>query len=132
MKAASVVVLRSASVLMVERGRPPFEGLWSFPGGRADPGEEAEATARRELFEETRLVIGPLTLLGTFQPAPEVSPLLLTVFAGRAGAADPQPGDDALRAEFVPFGRVLTRPRTAGSAGWIVRALFALAEPPLL
>lgn len=132
MKAASVVVLRRDSVLMVERGRPPFQGLWSFPGGRAEPGEEAEATARRELFEESRLEIGAMTRLGAFHPAPELSPLLLTVFAGRAATTDPQPGDDALRAEFVPFGRVLTRPRTVGAAGWIVRALLALAEPPLL
>lgn len=136
-QAASIVVLRRNSVLMVERGRAPFQGLWSFPGGRAEPGEDAEATARRELLEETGLRVGALVRLGAFQPAPDVSPLLLTVFAARARPGDlrpgdPRPGDDASRAEFVAFHAVLARRRTAGSAGWIARALLALSDPPLL
>ena len=65
-QAASVIVLRRDSVLMVERARPPFQGLWSFPGGRSESGETVEATARRELFEETGLTVGPLLLLGAF------------------------------------------------------------------
>ena len=44
---ASVIVLKRDAVLMVERARAPFQGHWSFPGGRADPAEDAEATARR-------------------------------------------------------------------------------------
>ena len=51
---ASIIVLRRDAVLMVERSREPSKGLWSFPAGRAEPGEEPEANARRELFEETR------------------------------------------------------------------------------
>ena len=128
---ASVIVLRSGGVLMVERARPPLQGLWSFPGGRAKPGEDAEATARRELFEETGLSVGPLTRLGEFQPAPE-SPLRLTVFAARADKKSPRAGDDALSAEFVPLAEVLSRPTTPGAAKWITRAILALSDPPLL
>ena len=36
--AAAVVALRGDEVLMVRRGKPPNEGLWSFPGGRIEPG----------------------------------------------------------------------------------------------
>ncbi len=36
-ESASVIVLKRDAVLMVERGRAPFLGLWSFPGGRAEP-----------------------------------------------------------------------------------------------
>lgn len=132
MRAASIVVLRRESVLMVERARPPFQDLWSFPGGRAEAGECSEATARRELLEETGLNVGELIRLGAFYPAPDRPELLLTVFAARGGAEMPQAGDDALRAEYVPFDLVLQRPRTAGAAGWIARALLALCEPPLL
>lgn len=131
-RAASVVVLRRDAVLMVLRGRAPFEGLWSFPGGRAEPGEAAEQTARRELLEETGLEVGGLTRVGAFRPGGHTSPLILTVFAARAAGGEPRAGDDALRAEFVPLGNVLSRARTAGSAGWITLALLALADPPLI
>jgi len=126
-QAASVIVLRRDSVLMVERARPPFQGLWSFPGGRSEPGEIVEATARRELLEETGLTVGPLLLLGTFQPVAEISALELSVYAARAGPGEPRAGDDALRAEFVPFQLVLARRVTAGGPKWIARALIALA-----
>jgi ADP-ribose pyrophosphatase YjhB (NUDIX family) len=127
---ASLVVLRRDAVLMVERRRPPFAGLWSFPGGRREAGENLETTARRELLEETGLEVGRMVRLGAFHPQ-KTSPLLLTVFAARAGAGEPRAGDDALRAEFVPFPAVLTRPTTAGAVGWVARALVALCEPPL-
>jgi 8-oxo-dGTP diphosphatase len=132
LQGASVIVLRRDGVLMVERARAPFQGLWSFPGGRVGPDESAEAAARRELLEETGLEVGPLVELGAFEPAPVEVPILLTVFAARAGAGAPRAGDDAVRAEFVPFAQVLTRPLTAGAAGWIARAVLRLANPPLL
>jgi 8-oxo-dGTP pyrophosphatase MutT (NUDIX family) len=128
---ASVIVLRRGAVLMVLRGRGLMEGHWSFPGGRVEAGEDAEAAARRELFEETALTVGSLVRLGAFQPAPDVSPLRLTVFAARAATGEPRAGDDALRAEFVPFHDVLQRRTTPGAPGWIARALIGLAFPPL-
>lgn len=124
-------MLRRDSVLLVRRARAPLAGLWSFPGGRAAPGEDAEATARRELLEETGLTVGTLMKLGSFRPAPDISTLCLTVFAARAATGDPRSGDDALAAEFVPFANVLARPLTAGGARWVARAIAAIADPPL-
>ena len=59
-----VVVLRGEKVLLVRRGRPPAQGRWSLPGGGQELGETAEEAARRELFEETGLGVGPLVLAG--------------------------------------------------------------------
>jgi 8-oxo-dGTP diphosphatase len=129
---ASVIVLRPDAVLMVLRRRAPLEGLWSFPGGRSEPGEAPDATARRELMEETGLSAGSLTMLGAFQPAPDRSPLRLTVFAARAPDGEPRAGDDALEAEFVPLSQMLGRPITPGAIGWVMRAILALSTPPLL
>jgi len=58
-----VVLLRGETVLLIKRGRPPAAGEWSLPGGAQELGETAEATARRELLEETGLTAGALTLL---------------------------------------------------------------------
>jgi ADP-ribose pyrophosphatase YjhB (NUDIX family) len=58
-----IVLLRGAQVLLVKRGKPPALGAWSLPGGGQELGETAEACARRELFEETGLACGDLTLI---------------------------------------------------------------------
>ena len=107
---------RLRAVLMVKRARAPFAGLWSFPGGRTEPGETAEETARRELLEETGLAVGALVRLGAFSRcrAFAVAPDGLR----RAGpGGEPVAGDDAAQAEFVPLAAVLERPTTAQRRG---------------
>lgn len=126
---ASVILLRGDRVLMVQRGRPPFAGLWSFPGGSSEHGETVEETARRELMEETGLVAGALQRLGSFKLAPDHSPFVLTVFAAESAEGNLRAGDDALVAEFVPLSEVLTRETTAGAVGWIARAAAAFLCP---
>ncbi|WP_297372266.1 NUDIX hydrolase [Acidocella sp.] len=59
-----VILMRDDEVLLIRRAKPPGAGLWSLPGGKQELGETAEAAARRELFEETGLTCGPLTLIG--------------------------------------------------------------------
>jgi 8-oxo-dGTP diphosphatase len=127
---ASMVVIRRDAVLMVKRAREPAKGLWSFPSGRREPGEDAEANARRELFEETGLSVGELVHLGDFR-TPGTAAFHVSVFAARAGEGTPRAGDDAAEAEFVPLGAVLTRPLTPGAAGWIARAIVAVSAMPL-
>jgi ADP-ribose pyrophosphatase YjhB (NUDIX family) len=47
-----VFVLRGDRCLIVRRGRPPGQGLWSIPGGRVELGETLREAALRELAEE--------------------------------------------------------------------------------
>lgn len=63
-----VGLVRIASVLLVDAGGALLlqlrestaridPGLWGLPGGHIDPGEDAAEAARRELREETGLVL---------------------------------------------------------------------------
>ncbi|SEP68361.1 ADP-ribose pyrophosphatase YjhB, NUDIX family [Faunimonas pinastri] len=123
---ASLILLSSQAVLMVRRGKPPFDELWSFPGGHVEAGESAEAASRRELREETGLVAGDIVPIGRFQPLPERSALWLDVFAGALPAGEAVAADDAREVALVPFGLVGGLRTTPGATGWIARAIQAL------
>lgn len=49
------VSVRDNAILLIRRGSPPGQGLWSVPGGRVQRGETLAEAVRRELREETGL-----------------------------------------------------------------------------
>jgi ADP-ribose pyrophosphatase YjhB (NUDIX family) len=53
----AAVVLRGAEVLLVRRGGAPRRGIWTFPGGAVELGEDARMACAREVFEETGLTV---------------------------------------------------------------------------
>lgn len=42
-------------LLLIQRGKPPNEGLWALPGGSVNSGEDLIHAAGRELLEETNI-----------------------------------------------------------------------------
>ncbi|MFJ6392836.1 NUDIX domain-containing protein [Streptomyces sp. NPDC091972] len=66
MLAAAVIVHDTAAhrVVLLQRGHEsPFgQGMWDLPSGKSEPGEPVTATAVRELYEETGLLVDPSAL----------------------------------------------------------------------
>ncbi len=54
-----VVVDGDKRILMVRRGKPPAQGLWSVPGGSIELGETIFQCAKREVLEETGITCIP-------------------------------------------------------------------------
>jgi ADP-ribose pyrophosphatase YjhB (NUDIX family) len=90
--AVSACVFRGREVLLVKRGKPPFMGAWSLPGGSIEAGETAEAAIRREIAEETRLDISVGDVVG-------VNDVIVRDLTGD-GAEDGN-GQGALRTHYV-------------------------------
>ena len=53
--AASVALIDRDKVLLIQRARKPYFGMWSLPGGRLEAGETPEQAAEREIMEEVGL-----------------------------------------------------------------------------
>jgi 8-oxo-dGTP diphosphatase len=97
-------------LLLVERGEPPYEGMWALPGGFVRPNESLEETARRELAEETGVRDIYLEQLYTFgEPGRDPRARIVTVAYFAIIAADRQmlrASADAADADWFAISRL--------------------------
>jgi 8-oxo-dGTP diphosphatase len=61
------LILRDGAILLVERGQQPLAGYWSLPGGILETGESLADGVRREVLEETGLVVEPESVFEIFE-----------------------------------------------------------------
>lgn len=125
----SVACWRAGEVLVVQRGRPPLQGMWSLPGGHVEYGEAIRAAAARELSEETGIeadIVGIVDALDVMVPGlgaaagePPAHHFVLAVFAARWRTGEPVAGDDAAVALFLPPDEALALDLTPGASAVI-------------
>jgi ADP-ribose pyrophosphatase YjhB (NUDIX family) len=118
---AGVVIVEDRAILLVRRGHPPDEGTWSLPGGRCEPGETVEVTARREAREETGLEVVLERVLGTVRVG-SAGAYSVTNFAARrvTPAVEPIAGGDATDVGFFRIDDLEGIDLSDGLLEWLV------------
>lgn len=128
--------LAQPAMLLVARRSAPerLAGLWEFPGGKVEPGEDPEEALTRELLEE----LGIGVKLGRELPAdsPDGWPLneraAMRVWFAETTQGEPRPLEDHDELRWVP----LADPEAVLGLPWIpadypiVRALLATLAVP--
>ncbi|MCW2309996.1 NUDIX hydrolase [Rhodobium gokarnense] len=129
---ASIAVWRGDEVLLVQRKKPPFAGIWSLPGGHVEPGETVAAAALRELGEETSVtaeVLGLVDVVDVIRRNDDgdlAAHYAIASFCGRYVDGTAAALDDAAAVRWTGFDALSAMNLTEGTEA-IVRRSYAIA-----
>ena len=93
-------------LLLIQRKNEPCKGKWAFPGGFMDIDETTIDAARRELKEETGLVVGELHRVGIFDTVdrdPRERIITVAYYTILDNPAEVSGLDDAAQAKWFPL-----------------------------
>ena len=103
MPTVDAIIQKSSNVLLVTRKKDPFKDYLALPGGFVNEGETVESALKREIFEETSLVVDPIDILGVYSH-PERDPrghIMTVVFICIVIDGTPNAGDDAKSINWI-------------------------------
>lgn len=110
---ATTVIYLNGNILLVRRKYGPFKGFWCLPGGFANPHEDIEQVALREVKEETGLgngLPGQVKHIGVYTPDDPRNRVKENHWAYDVGLAvgldsirAVNAGDDAKEVDWVPL-----------------------------
>ena len=122
------IIFDGDSALLVERAGEPLKGWWSIPGGLLETGEKLEDALRREVLEETGLLIEIVYRFDIFERIMRDAEgraeyhYVLIDYGCRAVGGNAVPGDDVSRVEWVPCARLRDYKVTSGTIEAVERA----------
>jgi 8-oxo-dGTP diphosphatase len=119
----SVCVMQAGRVLLTQRARPPFENLWSLPGGHVKRGESLHDAALRELKEETGINARLGEIIGWTEIIRPEKHIVIAVFAGRYESGEAVAADDAKAVRWADAREIDTLELTPGLAAIVNKAL---------
>ena len=102
--AVGVVVEMDGGIVLGKRNHEPKQGLWSFPSGFVDAGEELEEAARREVEEETGLKVSIDRLLGVYSTRGER--VVFVAYAGSPVGGELVAGEECMEVATFPPDRL--------------------------
>ncbi len=118
------------SILLIQRGHPPYKHLWALPGGFIDEGEAPQAAFVRELAEETHLQINeqdshifPLSIRQKKGRDPRGHTVTYPFLIWLPERCQIQAGDDARAAQWVKLQEI---PELAFDHGAIICEALSL------
>lgn len=131
------VVIKDDSILLVRRGSPPAEGLWSLPGGSQEAGETVREAVEREILEECGIKVAaghPIAVLDSIYTDGDgrikFHYVLIDFWAEYLGGSI-KAASDAAAVRWVPLREVENYPLSRGLKE-VLEALGLLAPSPSL
>jgi 8-oxo-dGTP diphosphatase len=112
--AVGAIVWDDDRLLVVRRGTPPSEGLWTVPGGKLEFGERLEAAVVREVREETGLDVTCGALSAVVERSGEDWHYVILDYLATVHGGTLRPGDDVTDARWVTFAELGALPHTEG------------------
>jgi len=119
--AVGAVVFKDGKVLLVQRGKAPAQGTWAIPGGKVRYGEPLREAVRREIREETGILVDPGKVVLVFDPIIRDESgriafhYVIIDYEARYVRGELRAGDDARDVRWVAredLGRLNVNPRT--------------------
>lgn len=114
------VIVKDGEIVLILRKGEPFRGQYALPGGFVEYGETVEAALKREVFEETGLVVEITSLVGVYSD-PHRDPrghVVSVAFTAAIVGGALVGGSDAAEAMLWDIGKL---PRLAFDHGKIIK-----------